>query len=38
MAEGKTGGFAAAVEDSNFGMRVASAGELAQPAQDTYCF
>lgn len=39
IAEGnKTGGFAAAVEDSNLGMRAASAGDLAQAVQDTYCF
>lgn len=38
IAEGKTEGFATAVEDSNLEMRAASAADLAQAVQDTYCF
>lgn len=37
-AEGRTEGFAAAVEDSNLGMTAVTVGDLVQAVPDKYCF
>lgn len=38
IAEGRTEGFAAAVEDSNLGMTAVTVGDLVQAVPDKYCF